>query len=188
MPLKKLRLCITPVKDISVLKGMPLTSLAINATRVTDVSALAGMELETLAIDPKNITKGIDVIRNMKTLTTILDDYDRHRTARGLSPGTIRQEHKLLTAFIAWLRTVHGITGPESLTRNHLDAYLKHLNDRKTVKGLTPYTRLTIRDLKKTHAKCHSPDRYIDRQITPEKETPPRGGRRTNDAIVGAAI
>ncbi len=50
---------------------MPLTFLYCYYTRVSDLSPLQGMNLTEVWLTPKNITKGIDVIRQMKSLKTI---------------------------------------------------------------------------------------------------------------------
>ncbi len=52
-------------------KGMPLILLWIDNTRVTDLSPLQGMPLEEIRLTPKNITKGLDILRDMKSLKTI---------------------------------------------------------------------------------------------------------------------
>ncbi len=82
---------ITLVSDISPLRGMPLNFVYFNQTKVADLSPLsgsgmslrtvgfsetpvsnlsplAGMQLTHLIFTPKNITQGIDVVRNMKTI------------------------------------------------------------------------------------------------------------------------
>jgi hypothetical protein len=61
----------TPVSDLSTLRGMPLTDLRFFATTVSDLSPLEGMKLTTIVFTPKNITKGIAPIRQMKSLKTI---------------------------------------------------------------------------------------------------------------------
>jgi len=61
------------VRDLSPLVGMPLTYLRINgAVGVTDLSQLQGMELSAIRFDTK-VTKGVDVLRRMKSLTNIND-------------------------------------------------------------------------------------------------------------------
>jgi hypothetical protein len=52
-------------------KGMPLRGLAINNTAITDLTPLRGMPLEEIYLTPKNITKGLDVLRALKRLKTI---------------------------------------------------------------------------------------------------------------------
>jgi len=71
MPLKHLRLGNTRVSDIRALKGVPLTGLYLHNTRVSDISVLRGMPLTRLSLTPKNITTGMDIIRNMKSLREI---------------------------------------------------------------------------------------------------------------------
>jgi len=62
-----IRIC-RAIKDLSVLKGMPLSNLWMEDTGITDVTPLDGMNLETLSFWPKQVTKGIEVVRAMKGL------------------------------------------------------------------------------------------------------------------------
>jgi hypothetical protein len=71
MPLTNLSCEYGPVSDLSPLKGMPLARLYCAGSRVSDLSPLEGMDLTTILFTPKNITKGLDVIRQMKSLKTI---------------------------------------------------------------------------------------------------------------------
>jgi len=75
MPLTTLTFHQTRVSDLSPLNGMPLTDLSCLSTYVTDLSPLNGMMMESVAFDPGNITQGIDVIRQMKSLTSIRVGY-----------------------------------------------------------------------------------------------------------------
>jgi hypothetical protein len=52
-------------------KDMPLTGLWIDNTSITDLTPLQGMSLEDIRLTPKNITKGLDILREMKSLKTI---------------------------------------------------------------------------------------------------------------------
>jgi hypothetical protein len=52
-------------------KGMPLKGLTINSTGITDLTPLQGMPLEGILLTPKNITRGLDILRDMKSLKTI---------------------------------------------------------------------------------------------------------------------
>jgi len=77
-PLKDLPLTIlnisegTQVRDLEPLKDMPLKTLHMfDVPGVTNLQPLQGMNLETLSMTPKNITEGLDVIRNMKSLKSI---------------------------------------------------------------------------------------------------------------------
>jgi hypothetical protein len=71
VPLWRLDCRSTPVSDLSPLQGMPLTQLFCSSTKVSDLSPLQGMNLTTIYFIPKNITRGMDVIRRMKSLKTI---------------------------------------------------------------------------------------------------------------------
>lgn len=61
----------TQVSDLRPLVGMPLKELLLMETRVTDLTPLAGMKLEIFSVTPSNITKGIEIIRAMKTIGRI---------------------------------------------------------------------------------------------------------------------
>jgi len=71
LPLTNLACSLTPVSDLSPLAGMQLTGLGCEDTSVTDLSALQGMKLGHLTFTPKSITKGIEVVRQMDTITLI---------------------------------------------------------------------------------------------------------------------
>ncbi len=71
--LKYLYLDRTQVGDagLAQFKGMPLRELNIDNTAITDLTPLQGMPLEDIRLTPKNITRGLDVLRDMKSLKTI---------------------------------------------------------------------------------------------------------------------
>jgi hypothetical protein len=71
MPLHKLKCMKTQVRDLGPLTGSPLKALYCDNTPVTDLTPLDGMRLEHLSFTPRNITKGISTVRNMKTLKAI---------------------------------------------------------------------------------------------------------------------
>jgi serine/threonine protein kinase len=77
MPLIWLHCNRTQVSDLRPLEGAPLEVLVINNTKVTDLTPLVGMKLETLSFTPKNITRGIEIIRGMKTIErfSVTDRY-----------------------------------------------------------------------------------------------------------------
>jgi serine/threonine protein kinase len=70
-PLTRLHIQETPVSDLSPLKGMPLTVLQCNETQVSDLSPLEGMHLLRVWLTPRNITQGMNVIRQMKSVRMI---------------------------------------------------------------------------------------------------------------------
>jgi formylglycine-generating enzyme required for sulfatase activity/serine/threonine protein kinase len=63
----------TSVNDAGLVqfKGMPLRKLWIGNTAITDLTSLQGMPLEVIYLTPKNITKGLDILRDVKSLKTI---------------------------------------------------------------------------------------------------------------------
>ncbi len=77
MHLTKLYCNSTPVSDLSPLKGMRLTELLCEVSPVSDLSPLEGMNLKRCTFTPQNITKGLDAIRQMKSLTTIGPAWDQ---------------------------------------------------------------------------------------------------------------
>jgi Leucine-rich repeat (LRR) protein len=68
-----LALANTPVSDAGLanFKGMRLRELYIDNTGITDLTPLQGMPLEKILLTPKNITRGLDILRDMKSLKTI---------------------------------------------------------------------------------------------------------------------
>jgi Leucine-rich repeat (LRR) protein len=71
--LTKLSLDHTQVGDagLAQLKGMLLRTLSIDHTGITDLSPLQGMPLEEIRLTPKNITKGLKILRDTKSLKSI---------------------------------------------------------------------------------------------------------------------
>jgi serine/threonine protein kinase len=59
------------VKDLSVLKGMPLRMLDMVGCKTQDLEPLRGMNLEELYWTPRHVTKGVEVLRSMKSLHTL---------------------------------------------------------------------------------------------------------------------
>jgi hypothetical protein len=75
-PLKDMKLTFlacnnTAVKDLAPLHGMPLKRLFIHGTGVADLKPLQGMPLEDIRLTPRNITQGLNILRDMKGLKTI---------------------------------------------------------------------------------------------------------------------
>ena len=77
--LKHLYLDRTQVGDAGLanFKGMRLMALNIDDTAITDLTSLQGMPLEHIHLTPKNITRGLDVLRDMKSLKTIGIRWDQ---------------------------------------------------------------------------------------------------------------
>jgi predicted Ser/Thr protein kinase len=71
MPLTALLCDNSPVSSLSPLKGMQLSLLHCGDTPISDLSPLDGMNLTEIWFTPRNITKGIDAIRRMKSLTNV---------------------------------------------------------------------------------------------------------------------
>jgi Leucine-rich repeat (LRR) protein len=71
MPLTILTSGHTQVSDLSPLKGMPLMGATFEHTQVSDLSPLEGMALQGVLFTPKNITRRMEVLRQMTTLKAI---------------------------------------------------------------------------------------------------------------------
>jgi hypothetical protein len=69
----------TQVSDTGLahFKGTPLRVLWIDSTGITDLNPLQGMPLEEIRVTPKNITRGLDILRDMKSLKTIGISWDQ---------------------------------------------------------------------------------------------------------------
>ena len=61
----------TRISHLNALSGVPLKFLSIVDTAVTDLTPLKGLELEEIRFTPRNITNGIEIIREIKSLKKI---------------------------------------------------------------------------------------------------------------------
>ena len=70
------------LRDLTPLKGMPLTKLTLyGCSQVTDLTPLQGMSLVAVSVTPKTLPRSsMDLLRRMKSLTTILAVYDFQST------------------------------------------------------------------------------------------------------------
>jgi serine/threonine protein kinase/Tfp pilus assembly protein PilF len=71
MKLTTLSIASTKVRDLTPIKHMPLRVLYLWLTSVQDLAPLRGMKLREIKFTPKNITRGIEVIREMTSLEII---------------------------------------------------------------------------------------------------------------------
>jgi hypothetical protein len=58
-------------------KGMPLRVVWIDNTGITDLTPLQGMPLEDIRLTPKKITRGLVILRDVKSLKTIGIDWNQ---------------------------------------------------------------------------------------------------------------
>lgn len=65
------------VRELEPLRGMPLKELWIYETGVADVRPLQGAALEHISLSPGNITQGMAILRDMKSLKTISTNFQR---------------------------------------------------------------------------------------------------------------
>ena len=68
MPLIRLDCHETQVRDLRPIAGAPLKELMIHDAKITDLTPLKGMRLTTLVFTPSDIKKGIETVREMKTI------------------------------------------------------------------------------------------------------------------------
>jgi Leucine-rich repeat (LRR) protein len=78
-PLKGMQLILfkcgwTNVSDLSPLQGMPLQMIWCDTYKISDLSALEGMPLRSVLFKLANVTRGLSVLRQMKSLDTIYYD------------------------------------------------------------------------------------------------------------------
>jgi serine/threonine protein kinase len=75
LPLTVLNLgACSQIKDLTPLRGTPLAQLRINdCAQITDLTPLEGTKLTYVYFSPMIVKKGVDVLRSMKSLTTIND-------------------------------------------------------------------------------------------------------------------
>ncbi|OAI55012.1 hypothetical protein AYO44_13745 [Planctomycetaceae bacterium SCGC AG-212-F19] len=71
MPLWGLHMAQTQIADLGPLEGMKLTVFWCYGSPVSDLSPLRGMSLEDLMFTPQTITKGMEIVREMKSLKGI---------------------------------------------------------------------------------------------------------------------
>ena len=65
------------MSDLSVLSGMAsLKRLNIADSAITDLAPLEGLSLERLIFTPQDIKRGIDIIKNMASLSRIGTSFD----------------------------------------------------------------------------------------------------------------
>ncbi len=116
-PLTILSCGATKVADLSPLAGMPLKSLYCYYTPVSDLSPLAGMNLTDFQFSPKRIAKGLEVVRQMKSLKTIgvgtgqpalpaAEFWKKYDVGEFGQPAAPAKLAYLDPAFEAWMKSV----------------------------------------------------------------------------------
>src|SRR5262249_44982391 len=76
MPLTVLILARTGVRDLTPIKGMPLKILWIfEANGITDLTPLEDMHLEFITMTSRNITQGMDILRKMKSIKRMSENW-----------------------------------------------------------------------------------------------------------------
>jgi integrase/recombinase XerD len=72
----------------------------------------------------------------MKTLAQHLDDYLAHARTANQSPVHLRMVGFGERRFLRWLDAAYGVSTPQKLAPQHLEAWVKHYAGRSTMKGL----------------------------------------------------
>lgn len=72
----------------------------------------------------------------MKPFSQHLDDYLAYATTANQSAVHVRQVKFVELRMLRWLHEQYGITAPEKLTPQHLDAWVRHYSSRTTGRGL----------------------------------------------------
>ena len=127
MPIKSLICGSTNVADLSPLRGMPLSILSCYGKSVSDISPLQEMNLTEVSFTPKNITAGLDVIRQMRSIKSIgidngkritFDDFWKKYDAGEFGkPEATTQPHQPWNtpAFQTWVKEVQAIPADEQV-------------------------------------------------------------------------
>jgi hypothetical protein len=68
MRLHALSISFTPISDLRPLRGQPIEILRIEKTSVRDLTPLSGLPLKQFTFWPEDITRGLDVVRDMPTI------------------------------------------------------------------------------------------------------------------------
>ena len=135
MPLQSLVMDYLPISDLTVIKKIPLTQLQMCLTDVSDLSPLEGMNLNAIGFTPRNITQGIDVIRQMKSLTSVIlfkneggliqltpeEFWKRYDSGEFGKPLAFRMQ-----GFEQWAKTVSALPAEKQIEA--VTAKLKELN------------------------------------------------------------
>ena len=126
MPMTDLMLQITKVSDLSPLHGMPLTNLTLQITSVSDLTPLEGMNLIDVSFTPGSITKGLDILRQMKSLSAIRSgtpgaqrlpptEFWRKYEAGEFGKPTVSNQPWNTPAFQAWIREAQVMPAEEQV-------------------------------------------------------------------------
>ncbi len=138
MPLNFVSFTQTKVADLSPLSGsgMSLVRLSLSETPVSDLSPLEGMmKLTHLTFTPKNITHGIDVIRNMKTIERIgtlewadlpPEEFWKKYDAGEFGKSTSKPLGTLTPGFDQWMKGVQAMPAEKQV--DAVSKKLKELN------------------------------------------------------------
>jgi len=126
LPLTELLCFHTNVSDLSPLSDSKLTTLFCNNTQVEDLSPLKSLSLTAISLTPQNITQGMDVIRQMKSLEAIgLDGtsfspedfwkkYDAGEFGQPSPPGKPITDINT-PAFQKWMKDVQALSAEEQV-------------------------------------------------------------------------
>jgi site-specific recombinase XerD len=72
----------------------------------------------------------------LKSLSDYLQAYLAHERTINHSPYYVRDLRSNERRLLVWLEQMHGLTRPENLTSQHLEAWTRHVSARRTAAGL----------------------------------------------------
>jgi hypothetical protein len=121
-PLRDLNLSTSAVSDLSFVRKMPLRFLKLSSTgegRINDLSLLEGMRLEELEFEASTVTRGMDLLRGMKSLKKINGQNPEKFWRRYAAEAPVRDRLRKSGVSFHWLRIAEngslslGFHGPE---------------------------------------------------------------------------
>jgi serine/threonine protein kinase/Leucine-rich repeat (LRR) protein len=124
MHLKYLACHNTKVSKLTPLEGMPLTFMSCNNTQVSDLSPLKEMNLTDVWITPQNITKGMDVIRQLKSVKVIglstsqywpVAEFWKRYDAGEFGKPAAKKLAYLDPAFQAWVKATQALPAEQQI-------------------------------------------------------------------------
>jgi hypothetical protein len=135
----------TQVQDLSPVRNLPLRWLLINGTKVTDVAPLQECGLWRLSLSPGDGIKGLDSLRQHKTLrqmdsdvwhslkpSTFLDQIRAHGQVTDYFEDNVRLDHPLA----GWNRPCEGMAASTLFAGSQVERVLVLNHERLTIEEI----------------------------------------------------
>lgn len=84
----------------------------------------------------ETVAANVESVFAAKMLEQHLEGYLQHLRALNYSPQTLKKIRNAVKLFIRWLMVKHQVLTPDLLQLRHLDAWMQHLFNWRTAKGL----------------------------------------------------